>query len=307
MEADDKPFKCKECPKKYANQGTLHRHKALHSNVKKFKCDLCGKAFRTDVSLNGHNVSHLEKTLKCDQCPLMFKGENRLKSHRNVHRGEKAYKCKSCLQAFTQKGSMKRHELMHSDPKEECDICNWKFHDKTHLKILKRKHIEGQIIRNWVAPQCKICSQSFTNIIGLREHMSLHDPDIVKKLNYRKCERCNMTFANLQRLNLHLSNHEKNARVINICCSYKKSLPHRCEECKVCFPTSTDFSKHMRSSEKHKRVIDPSSLKKNQLICDICNVKFSSHESLNMHKRVHTLKSHTTAPYVRRASLNQAH
>ena len=114
------------------------------------------------------------------------------------------------------------------------------------------------------------------------------DPDIVKKLNYRKCECCNMTFANLQRLNLHLSNHEKNARVINICCSYKKSLPHRCEECKVCFPTSTDFSKHMRSSEKHKRVIDPSSLKKNQLICDICNVKFSSHESLNMHKRVHT-------------------
>ena len=72
LEADDKPFKCKECPKKYANQGTLHRHKALHSNVKKFKCDLCGKAFRTDVSLNGHNVSHLEKTLKCDQCPLMF-------------------------------------------------------------------------------------------------------------------------------------------------------------------------------------------------------------------------------------------
>ena len=307
LEADDKPFKCKECTKKYANQGTLHRHKALHSNVKKFKCDLCGKAFRTDVSLNGHNVSHLEKTLKCDQCPLMFKGENRLKSHRNVHIGEKAYQCKSCLQAFTQKGSMKRHELMHSDLKEECDICNWKFHDKTHLKILKRKHIEGQIIRNWVAPQCKICSQSFTNIIGLREHMSLHDPDIVKKLNYRKCERCNMTFANLQRLNLHLSNHEKNARVINICCSYKKSLPHRCEECNVCFPTSTDFSKHMRSSEKHKRVIDPSSLKKNQLICDICNVKFSSHESLNMHKRVHTLKSHTTAPYVRRASLNQAH
>ena len=39
LEADDKPLKCKEYPKKYVNQGTLHRHKALHSNVKKFKCD----------------------------------------------------------------------------------------------------------------------------------------------------------------------------------------------------------------------------------------------------------------------------
>ena len=124
--------------------------------------------------------------------------------------------------------------------------------------------------------------------IGLREHMSLHDPDIVKKLNYRKCERCNMTFANLQRLNLHLSNHEKNARVINICCSYKKSLSHRCEKCKVCFPTSADFSKHMRSSEKHKRVIRPMKA----LICT---------------KESTLVKSHTTAPYVRRASLNQAH
>ena len=53
----------------------------------------------------------------CDKA-FMFKGENQLKSHRNVHKGEKEYKCKSCLQAFTQKGSMKRHELMHSDPKE---------------------------------------------------------------------------------------------------------------------------------------------------------------------------------------------
>ena len=48
------------------------------------------------------------------------------------------------------------------------------------------------------------------------------------------------------------------------------------------------FEAHEILRKKHKRVIDPSSLKKNQLICDICNVKFSSHESLNMHKRVHT-------------------
>ena len=73
LETGDKPFKCKECPKKYANNGTLHRHRAFHSNVKKFKCDVYGKAFRTDVSLRGHSISHLEKTLKCDLCPLMFK------------------------------------------------------------------------------------------------------------------------------------------------------------------------------------------------------------------------------------------
>ena len=63
LDTDDKPFKCKECPKKYAHSGTLHRHKAVHSSAKNFKCDVCGNKFKTDTSLRGHKIYHLEKLL----------------------------------------------------------------------------------------------------------------------------------------------------------------------------------------------------------------------------------------------------
>ena len=73
LKDDPRPFKCTECPKKYTNSGTLHRHKFVHSQVKSFKCDVCGKAFRNDVSLRGHKISHLEKTLKCESCPFCLR------------------------------------------------------------------------------------------------------------------------------------------------------------------------------------------------------------------------------------------
>ena len=112
LKDDPRPFKCKECPKKYANNGTLYRHKFVHSQVKNFKCDVCGNAFRDDIKLRAHKISHLEKTLKCESCPLLFKGESHLKVHRKVHLGTKEYQCELCPQKFTQMGSMKRHMLI---------------------------------------------------------------------------------------------------------------------------------------------------------------------------------------------------
>ena len=48
---DERPYKCKECPKEYANHGTLYRHKTTHSDVKNYKCDMCGICLRT-IELN---------------------------------------------------------------------------------------------------------------------------------------------------------------------------------------------------------------------------------------------------------------
>ena len=165
LEKEEKPFKCKKCSKKYANSGTLHRHKSVHSERKNFKCEVCGKEFKTDVSLRGHKISHLEKTIQCNSCPMLFKGTHQLKSHINdIHTtGKSAYQCQICLKTFTQKGTLKRHELIHLPPKEECDICGWKFHNINDLRKHRMKHRSGESLRQWIGLDCKACSQSFRN------------------------------------------------------------------------------------------------------------------------------------------------
>ena len=107
LETDDKPFKCKKCPKKYANSGTLHRHKAVHSDAKHFKCDVCGKELKTDTALQGHKISHLERTLQCNSCTMVFKGMSQLKAHVNdMHIiGKTINQCQICFRKLTQKGS----------------------------------------------------------------------------------------------------------------------------------------------------------------------------------------------------------
>ena len=54
---DEKPYKCKECPAKYANWGTLHRHKNTHIK-KEFSCDVCDKVYYSDASLYTHKKTH---------------------------------------------------------------------------------------------------------------------------------------------------------------------------------------------------------------------------------------------------------
>ena len=300
LDTDDKPFKCKECPKKYAHSGTLHRHKAVHSSAKNFKCDVCGNKFKTDTSLRGHKIYHLEKTLECNSCPMVFKGMSHLKAHVNdiyihiyIHIiKDTINQCQTCLKTFTQKGSLKRHELIHAAPKEECDICGWKFHDIGDLRKHKKKHVAGENLKKWIGLDCKSCALSFTNYTSLQQHNRIYHLDALLRESGRKCKSCNMTFGSDQRLSNHLKNHEVTARMKHACCSYKKKRPHRCEDCQLCFPANVDFLRHMKFSPAHrvtKEIVVH--------VCDWCQIKFDNSRNLEQHKLTHTGEKWHTCPY----------
>ena len=100
IENGEKPYKCNKCPSKYANHGTLYRHKQTHADQPNFKCNVCEKVFQTDLNLYNHKISHLERTIKCESCTLTFKSKSRLRMHENVQ-------CRLCT--LVQKSINARH------------------------------------------------------------------------------------------------------------------------------------------------------------------------------------------------------
>ena len=88
-ENGEKRYKCNECPSKYANSGTLYRHKQTHATNCNFRCGICEKVFKTELTLYSHRISHLERTIKCNLCDLSFKSSSRMIAHKKVHTGEK--------------------------------------------------------------------------------------------------------------------------------------------------------------------------------------------------------------------------
>ena len=262
LEADERPFKCKECPKKYANQGTLYRHKTLHSNVKKFKCDICGKTFRTDNSLRSHvvvhNNSHLEKTLKCDQCPHMFKIESQLKSHGKVHVGDRKYKCETCLQKFTHSGSLKNHMRSHKSETPICDVCKkGVVHLKNHIARVHKKETHFS---------CEHCSKKFYD-------KKDHDTHVKNKHGSRektfKCDQCPKKYPENHVLKDHLR------RI------HSTSYDYPCEQCDKKFKVSRVLQRHIH--EVHRPTIDV-------FYCTVCSKGLSSKLKLKSHNKSHLEK-----------------
>ena len=50
----EKPFKCDECPKRFADQSTFIKHKRIHKNDRPFGCTICGKRFTQSTALKTH-------------------------------------------------------------------------------------------------------------------------------------------------------------------------------------------------------------------------------------------------------------
>lgn len=50
----EKPFKCDDCPKRFADQSTFIKHKRIHKNDRPFGCTFCGKKFTQSTTLKTH-------------------------------------------------------------------------------------------------------------------------------------------------------------------------------------------------------------------------------------------------------------
>jgi len=52
--ANDRPFKCDQCPQSFNRNHDLKRHKRIHLAVKPFPCNHCDKSFSRKDALKRH-------------------------------------------------------------------------------------------------------------------------------------------------------------------------------------------------------------------------------------------------------------
>jgi hypothetical protein len=89
--AEDRPFKCPQCPKSFTHITNLKRHAKLHNGNKPFAC------------------SH-------PNCDKRFARRSDLQTHMRIHTGERPYVCNhdGCGKRFTTCSNLRRHEKIHS-------------------------------------------------------------------------------------------------------------------------------------------------------------------------------------------------
>jgi hypothetical protein len=88
--AEDRPFKCPQCPKSFTHITNLKRHVKLHNGNKPFCCTHPG-------------------------CDKRFARRSDLQTHVRIHTGERPYVCShdGCGKRFTTCSNLRRHEKIH--------------------------------------------------------------------------------------------------------------------------------------------------------------------------------------------------
>ncbi|CAI5791048.1 finger 646 [Podarcis lilfordi] len=78
---EERPYKCKQCPRSYRHAGSLVNHRRTHE-VGLFCCLLCHKDFSNPMALKSHLRTHTEeKRYKCRDCGRSFRAFSQLTGH----------------------------------------------------------------------------------------------------------------------------------------------------------------------------------------------------------------------------------
>ena len=280
-----KPYKCKECDKRFAVEISISIHmkqchgdhrctickesfsaaldlkkhiRLTHKPNQQRKCTFCGESFRLVQELRRH-IGTTHKTISCKFCDEKFLKstyEMEIKTHLDtVHEGKKPLKCELCSSEFVLKSLLSVHiKNIHSTVKTpfKCSKCNEAFRIQNEMKMHVALVHEGKKLF-----QCKLCDSKYTNKKSLAYH---HDLTHEKKYN-STCEICKTTLKTKTSLISHISVMHKGEKLL---------------KCTLCSSLFLDDI----SLEEHVRIHHESRYK-----CTNCDSTFKRKANLRLHIR----------------------
>lgn len=179
----------------------------------------------------------------------------------------------------------------------------------------RRRQIRSYLMRlDESTLNCELCNEFFADHRLLLLHMEVHYQIYV-------CDTCDKLFVKKRKLKKHMKNHEESKSPCSICHKFIKpsymsvhmknhteGFYFKCSHCTEKFPTYIMRLKHMNTVHKvdiykyHCQVcpkkfyapknlndhVDRCHLKKLNVACDVCGLKFFNKTDLNRHLRVHS-------------------
>ena len=108
VHADDRPYVCDVCDKRFTQSRHLNRHRRVHRGEKPYTCPRCPASFSRPSKLqtNTKAVDAGDRPYVCDK---RFTQSRHLNRHRHVHRGEKPYTCPHCPASFSRPSKLQTH------------------------------------------------------------------------------------------------------------------------------------------------------------------------------------------------------
>jgi hypothetical protein len=255
---EQNPLQCPNCEFRTKWPRTLRRHDCL-GDKRKFECDYCDWVFKREDSLKEHlNLHTADKIYRCEECPFISLQVRSLNNHIQSEHAEDKWKCFECSMVLTSNSNLKKHILsIHTDEKPYiCDQGQCEF--RTALKSNLTIHINNVHLK-LTKFDCDKCEYSTVSASDLKKHIDrVHNnkrPHI--------CEVCNWGFVKPSELKIHVDRvHENNK-------------PYKCQQCKGAFVRKSELRVHVERVHEKKRPV----------ACDECDYDGSDKTATSRHKK----------------------
>ena len=256
----DKPFRCLECGRAFADKFGLTRHLKTHITVKAHVCNDCGQSFSNAWALATHQLQHMGINHAC-----LSQGDfSGIFKRRPGDTGPITPEAAAILQAQAQAQTQAQAQVqpqvqIHVQPQLQMQPQMQPLHQSqgSHLE-------EGKKAKMHV---CLVCGKSYADAWGLSKHSVIHSG-----IKPHSCQECGKGYQDKWSLTKHMRIHSSDR-------------PFECFLCNQAFSDKNALRNHLLVHTVEK-----------PFICDLCGKCFAASRALEEHRASHGDREQHTCP-----------